>query len=112
MNDVKPTMGIPAEESSRPRELQVQGPRAENKETQSGVAEVWRPRQRVACDKVTKIGSIQKGRALQAGIWVNYFMCSQETWEGIKQRSHEMQCMFSKDHFGYCVENVGRGKED
>lgn len=39
-------------------------------------------------------------------------MCSQETWEGIKQRSHEMQCMFSKDHFGYCVENVGRGKED
>lgn len=57
---MKPTMGIPAEESSRPRELQVQGPRAENKETQSGVAEVWRPRQRVACDKVTKIGSIRR----------------------------------------------------
>lgn len=42
MNDSKPSMWIPAEECSRPREYLAWRSRIEdNKETESGVATVW-----------------------------------------------------------------------
>ena len=64
---MEPTTWIPAEESSRPREQPVRGPTVEDsEETKSGVAAVWGPSQRVACNEVRKVSSVQNCRALRA----------------------------------------------